>query len=339
MKVLVTGATGYIGSVLVPHLENWGHEVRSFDTNYYRYGDYGHQPSRHHLHLGDIREISRDNVGGVDAVIHLAALSNDAMGEIDSKLTTQINYLGSVLAATTARMCGVKRFIFMSSCSIYGVADGVADEQTMPNPLTTYARSKAMAEQAILNLTDEDFTPIILRGATVYGQSPRLRLDLVVNNMVAQAAQSKRIALTSDGTPWRPLLAVKDLAQTMVAMLSAPKEAVHGEVFNVGTDEDNYRVIDIANRVSSCTGVPLLPCDKASPDQRSYKVSFKKLRERLQHLRLQSPLDEEIEGMYQSFKFSMPEVHKYSRLTQLKWLIRDGLIDNNLYWTSQWRNK
>ena len=279
MRVLVTGHHGYIGSVVVPVLTAAGHEVIGLDTFLYRGCDLfpGVEPSRE-LPL-DVRDVEPAHLEGVEVVVHLAALSNDPLGALDPDLTMDVNFHGTVRLARAAREAGVRRFLFASSCSMYGASSNgdLVDETAPLRPLTAYAESKARAEEALAEIADDDFSPVFLRNATAYGASPRLRLDLVLNNLVGWAYTTGRVRILSDGTPWRPLVHVEDIARALVPALEAPREAVHGEAFNVGAEADNYQVRDLAEIVArTVDGSVVEYAGAGDPDPRSYRVDFGK---------------------------------------------------------------
>ncbi|QJA05889.1 SDR family oxidoreductase [Thermosulfurimonas marina] len=279
MRVLVTGAGGYIGSVLVPMLLEKGYNVLALDRFFF--GRDRLPPESENLRIleEDIRFFEKEILKDVYAVIDLAALSNDPSGELDPVKTWSINYLGRFRVATLAKLMGVKRYILPSSCSVYGFQDEVVDETSPTNPLTTYAKANLKAERDILNLADDKFTVVILRQATVYGLSPRMRFDLAINGMVRGFFKNGRIPILRDGTQWRPFVHVKDTSRAMLLALESPKEKVNREVFNVGSDEQNYQIFDLAKRVAQAIGIPFEYEWYGLPDHRSYRVSFKKIRE------------------------------------------------------------
>lgn len=277
--ILVTGAAGYIGSVLTPKLLDAGYRVRAVDRFFFG----PTLPEREGLDLvrDDIRWMSPSNVDGVDAVIDLAALSNDPAGEMDPDKTWEINHAGRVRVAHLAKEAGVKRYILPSSCSIYGIQEGLVDERSPVNPLTTYAKANLEAERDILPLNDDDFTVVILRQATVYGLSPRMRFDLAINGMTKGMYQDGRIPILRDGTQWRPFVHVQDTTKAMLLCLEADKETVSGQIFNVGADEQNVQVLPLAETVADALEVPFEFDWYGSPDHRSYRVSFAKIKKTL----------------------------------------------------------
>ena len=287
MKVLVTGHEGYIGSVLAPYLADAGHDVVGLDSGLYRGCDFGAEP-RPLPALGvDVRDVDPADLAGFDAVVHYAALSNDPLGDLDPGLTEDVNRDGTLRLARAARDAGVRRFVFASSCSMYGASgsDDALDEARAPASADRYAESKVRSEEGLFALAGPDFAPVSMRNATVFGASPRLRLDIVLNNLAAYAHTTGRITLLSDGTAWRPLVHVRDVAKTALTLLEAPEDAIRGEAFNVGTDEQNYRVRELAEILAGVTGCEIEIAEGSSADNRSYRVDFTKLAESFPELR------------------------------------------------------
>jgi len=279
MRVLVTGHLGYIGAVLVPRLMALGHEVHGLDSGLYDGCDFGPAPAPIPALRLDVRDVETRHLEGFDGVIHLAALSNDPLGDLDAELTYDINYRASVRLASCAREAGVRRFLFSSSCSLYGAAgEAPLDEAAPFAPQTPYGESKILTEQELTKLADAEFSPVYLRNATVYGSSPRLRCDVVVNNLVGYALTTGEVLLKSDGTAWRPLVHVEDVCSAFVALLSAPREAIHDRAFNIGRTEENYRIRDVARIVEKeVAGTRLRIEAGASSDTRNYRVDFQRI--------------------------------------------------------------
>lgn len=278
-NVLVTGAGGYIGSVLVPYLLEKGYSVIALDRFFFGKEKLPQPNEKLTIIEDDIRFFDRNILKDVDAVIDLAALSNDPTGELDPIKTWSINYLGRFRVAVLSKMMGVKRYIFPSSCSVYGFQDGVVNEESSLNPLTTYAKANLKAEEEILPLADDNFIVTILRFATVYGLSPRMRFDLAINGMVRGFFKNGKIPILRDGTQWRPFVHVKDVCKAIVLALESPSEVVNKEIFNVGSDEQNYQIYDLAKRIAEAIGIPFEYEWYGLPDHRSYRVSFKKIKD------------------------------------------------------------
>jgi len=277
MKVLVTGAGGYIGSILIPLLLEKDYEVVALDRFFFGREKLPEAKDNFNVIEGDIRSIDETIFKSVDAVIDLAALSNDPTGELDVVKTYSINHLGRLRIATLAKTAGVKKYILPSSCSIYGFQDGVVDGTSKINPLTAYAKANYMAEKDILQIADNSFCVTILRQATVYGLSPRMRFDLAINGMVRGFFKNGKIPILRDGTQWRPFVYVKDTCRAMMKVLEANKKTVNKERFNVGSEDQNYQVLDLAKRVAEAIGVSFEYEWYGDPDHRSYKVNFNKI--------------------------------------------------------------
>lgn len=278
MRILVTGAGGYIGSVLVHLLVAKGYEVIALDRFFFGKEKLLDIANKLQIIEEDIRFFEKEVLKDVDSVIDLAALSNDPTGELDPVKTWSINYLGRFRVATLAKIMGVKRYILPSSCSVYGFQDGIVDESSPVTPLTTYAKANFKAERDILNLADDKFTVVVLRQATVYGLSPRMRFDLAINGMVKGFFKKGKVPILRNGTQWRPFVHVKDASIAIILALEAPKEKVNGEIFNVGSDEQNYQIFELAKRIAHALNIPFEFEWYGHPDHRSYKVSFKKIR-------------------------------------------------------------
>ncbi|MEO0332622.1 MAG: SDR family oxidoreductase [Bacteroidota bacterium] len=300
MNVLVTGHNGYIGAHLVPLLKANGHTVTGYDINLYQGTAWEEITSPNQQHSYDVRDLSVEHLKGYDVVMHLAALSNDPMGDIDPELTYQINLEGSVKLAELAKEAGVSRFLFASSCSIYGKGAKLdMDESDPVNPLTAYAKSKIESEKRISALADENFSPTFLRNATAYGHSPMLRIDLVVNNLLACAVSKGNIAIKSDGSPWRPLIHCKDIARAFVALGEAPRDKVHNLIVNVGGNEENYQVRDVADEVQKLLpDAEIVYTGEVGEDPRNYKVNFDLLNSVLPDFQLEYNLKKGMEELH-----------------------------------------
>lgn len=340
-RILVTGSDGYIGSVLVSLLEDQGYDVRGLDTGFYRAGMlYQTGRPQPQVLTKDIRDVCVDDLRGYDAIVHLAELSNDPVCELDEELTFSINHRGSVHLASQARQAGVRRFIYASSCSVYGAGgDDEKTEASKPNPQTAYARCKLLAERDINALAGESFAPTFLRNATAFGPSPRMRFDIVLNNLAGLAWTQREIRLSSDGTPWRPLVHVADIARAIVETLRAPADAVRSEIFNVGSDDQNYRVLDIADAVSAAFPDCRITRGSNMGDNRSYRVSFRKIREHLPAFACTFDAKagaRQLSTLFQRLDLSRDifDAPPYTRLRQLKALLRTGQVDNSLHWRS-----
>lgn len=338
-KILVTGCDGFIGAVLVPMLARRDFDVYGLDTDLYRDADFGtyHSLPADRMLDCDLRDVAPEDLAGFDAVLHLAALSNDPLGNLDSQLTYDINHRASIRLAKAAKQAGVARFLFSSSCSMYGAAgDELLTEQAEFNPITPYGESKVYADREISQLADQDFSPTFLRNATAYGASPRLRLDLVVNDFVAAAHLDKRIYIKSDGTPWRPLVHVEDICSAFVAVLESPIEKVHNEAFNVGVTSENYRVsevADIVRRVVPDCEVEYDP--NGGPDKRCYRVSCDKIATKLENFRPTWTVEKGVRQLldqYRKFELSRESVSGklYFRLAGLQRRQEEGTIDQDL---------
>ncbi|HYQ76799.1 SDR family oxidoreductase [Cellulomonas sp.] len=339
MRILVTGTEGYLGSLLAPTLLGRGDEVTGLDTGYYKNGWlYNGVHETPHTLVKDIRHVTPDDLVGFDAVVHMAELSNDPIGDRIGDVTYDINHHGSVALASAAKRAGVSRFVYMSSCSVYGVADGTVDETSPTDPQTAYARCKALVERDVTALADDDFSPTFLRNATAFGASPRQRFDIVLNNLAGLAWTTHRIAMTSDGTPWRPLVHGLDIAKAIRAVLDAPREDVHAQVLNVGADSNNYTVREIAQTV----GAEFPGCEvsfgEPSADNRSYRVSFAKIREVLPGFGCDWDAAAGAAQLHRVFEQIQLDTETFTgrghtRLAQIEHLLKTGQVDPQLFWT------
>jgi nucleoside-diphosphate-sugar epimerase len=343
MKILVTGTEGYIGARLAPWLAERGHEVHGLDTGYYRDGclylDPAGLPTSPHTVFKDLRTVTPADFAGFDAVIHLAELSNDPLGQYRPEITFKINHQGTVRIAECAREAGVRRFVYASSCSVYGLGSGEFLDETSPvNPQTAYAQCKVMVERDLLPMRGPGFSVVFLRNATAYGPSPRMRFDIVLNDLGAMASVHRRIAMVSDGSPWRPIVHVEDICEAMRCAAEAPADAVDGHVFNVGATGENFRVREIAQIVAEAFPGCELSAGPPAGDNRSYRVSFEKIAAGLPGFRAQWTARrgaQELHQLFERIEFTREayEYRAYTRLKQLKHLQRTGQIDDDFRWS------
>jgi nucleoside-diphosphate-sugar epimerase len=341
MRILVTGHNGYIGTVLVPLLLSEGHEVVGLDSDLYERCTFGDSLPNVKSIRKDLRDVEIQDVDGFDAVMHLAALSNDPLGNLNPDLTYEINHQASIKLAKLAKQAGVPRFLFSSSCSTYGAAAGeeMLTEEAEFNPVTPYGHSKVLVEQDLAQLADEKFSPVYLRNATAYGVSPRLRFDIVLNNLVAWAFSTGRVLIKSDGTPWRPIIHIEDISRAFVAALNAPREVVHNQAFNVGRNDQNYRIRELADIVKETVpGCEIEYAQDAGPDKRTYRVDFGKINRMLPGFKPQWDARKGAQELYEAYqacglKLDEFEGPKYKRIDHIKQLLSDGLLDTTLRWT------
>lgn len=342
MKVIVTGHSGYIGTVLTPMLERHGHEVVGVDTDLYERCTFTDTVPDIKEIKKDVRDLEEEDIRGFEAIIHLAGLSNDPLGHYRPELTEAINERASVRLAQLAKNAGVTRFLFASSCSNYGAAGSDFLTEKAPfNPVTPYGISKVKVEAALLQMAGQDFSPTFIRASTAYGISPRIRFDLVTNNLTAWAFTTGRVYLKSDGTPWRPIVHVEDICHAYIAALHAPREIVHNEAFNVGTTTENYQMREIADMVKEIVpGCNIDYAPDAGPDKRCYRVDCNKIATVLHDFKPQWTVRRGIEQLYDAYKkegLSLEEFEgpKYMRIAHVKHLISEGLLDTDLRWKNE----
>lgn len=343
MHVLVTGDKGYIGAVMVPMLLREGHTVVGLDCDWFEQSAFGELLATIPSKRKDIRDLDALDLAGFDAVIHLAALCNDPLGDLNPTLTYDINHLASVHLAKLAKENGVQRFLFSSSCSTYGAAGGDAllNEEAELRPVTPYGRSKVLVEEDVAKLADSTFSPTFLRNATAYGVSPRLRFDLVLNNLVAWAVTTGRIHIKSDGTPWRPIVHIEDICSAFIAVLNAPTELIHCEAFNIGATEENYRIRDLAEFVNEVVpGSRVEYAKDGGPDKRCYRVDFSKIAKILPSFKPKWNARKGTRELYDAIQHAGLRAEdfegpRYQRISHIRELIANGSLDSNLRWRNE----
>lgn len=343
MKVLITGHKGFIGTIMVPLLQSFGHTVRGIDSDLYRNSTYGKPPSMPDEEIiKDVRDIETSDIEGVDAIVPLAALSNDVLGDLNPEVTYEINHQAIVRLAEMAKDLGIQRFIFASSCSMYGAAGGHAplDESASFNPVTAYAKSKVFVERDVSQMASDDFSPTFMRNATAYGMSPRIRFDVVLNNLSAWAYTTGHVHMKSDGTPWRPVVHIEDISRAVAAVIAAPREAVHNQAFNVGRNSENYQIKDLARFVKeTIPGCEVSFAEGAGPDTRNYQVSFNKYESTFPDFALKWDARSGAESIYEAYRSiglnkDEYEGPRYKRIAQLKSLMASGQLDQSMRWVA-----
>lgn len=339
MRVLVTGHNGYIGCALVPMLAGAGHEVTGLDSCLFEHCTLGPDTAPVPTIRKDVRDVESADLRGFDAVIHLAGISNDPLGDLNPECTYDINYRASVRLAELAREAGVSRFLFSSSCSNYGAGgDGILDEQAPFNPVTAYGQSKVLVEQEVAPLATDTFSPVFLRNATAYGFSARLRGDLVLNNLVGWAYITGMVRLKSDGTPWRPIVHIEDISRAFLALLEAPRELVHNQAFNVGRTEENYQIRDLARIVmETVPGSKVTFAGDAGPDKRNYRVNCDKIAQTIPSFQPRWTARAGAQQLYEAYRtygltLADFEGAKFMRIHHVKMLQSEGKLDSSLRW-------
>jgi len=339
MKVLLTGNAGYIGIMTAPVLMQRGHEVVGLDTNFYASGWLYHGVTASPRQIvKDLRHVTPEDLEGFDAVVHMAELSNDPLGQLNPDITYRINHRGTLALVEAARQAGVERFVYMSSCSVYGIGTSdMVDESSELNPQTAYAECKMMVERDVAPLADDSFSPTFLRNATAFGASPRMRFDVVLNNLAGLAWTTQRIAMTSDGTPWRPLVHILDIADAISCVLDAPRDVVHNQVFNVGDSSQNYRVREVAEIVADAFPGCELSFGTNDSDNRSYRVSFDKINSQLPGFACRRDAKwgaAQLRHVFEQAGITRDEfeARPYTRLKQLQHLIATKQLDEDFFW-------
>lgn len=338
MKVLLTGIDGYIGTQLGQVLLERNYNMVGMDTEFYSSGNlYDGIKKKPKVIYKDIRNVKEKDLQGFNAIIHLAELSNDPLGQINSEVTYDINHHGTMEMAKKAKKVGIKKFIYFSSCSVYGASDQIASETSPTNPLTPYAKSKVLNEKALSEMADSNFSPTFLRNATAYGPSPRMRFDLAINNLCGLAWTTGKIAMQSDGTPWRPFVHVLDICEAVICILEAPINKVHNEIFNVGDTHANYQIKDIAQSISEVMPTCEVTLNKNAVDKRNYRVDFTKINSRLPGFSCKRTVKSGIKELFELFKkIDLREdafmSKDYTRLKQIEYLKKMNEISDDLFW-------
>lgn len=341
MKVLLTGIDGYIGTQLGQVLLERNYDMVGMDTGFYSASNlYNGIKKKPKVIYKDIRNVTEKDLQGFNAIIHLAELSNDPLGQINSEVTYDINHLGTMKMAKKAKKVGIRKFIYFSSCSVYGASDQIASETSPTNPLTSYAKCKVLNEKALSQMADSNFSPTFLRNATAYGPSPRMRFDLAINNLCGLAWTTGKIAMESDGTPWRPFIHVLDICEAAVCALEAPLESVHNETFNVGDTHGNYQIKDIAQSIFRAMPTCEITLNKNAVDKRNYRVDFTKINSRLPGFSCKRTVKSGIKELFDLFKKINLQKEtflskNYTRLKQIEYLKKTDEINDELFWKNE----
>lgn len=343
MKILLTGHKGYLGAIALHELLNAGFDVTGLDTEFYSDGVLYRHPvldSAIPSIKKDVRKITADDVKGFDAIVHLAELSNDPLGNRFVDATYSVNHEGTMHLARLAKQAGAKRFVYYSSCSVYGASDQIADETSPVNPLTPYAKCKILNEQELSKIADQNFSPVYLRNATAFGASPYMRFDVAVNNLTGKAWVTKEIKMDSDGSPWRPFVHAKDIAQAVICALNAPKEAIHNEIFNVGSNDGNYQIRDVANIIGKHMPDCVVTFNKDAVDKRNYRVNFNKINTKLPGYKATITVEDGVKELLAILKdVNMDkatfEAKPFTRLSKLEHLVNEGHVDKDLHWVKE----
>ena len=341
MRILITGHKGYIGTVMAPLLADAGHQVVGLDSDLFEKCTFGDTLREFPSIRKDLRDVELSDLRGFEAVVHLAGLSNDPLGNLNPNLTYDINHHASVRLARLSKEAGVTRFLFSSSCSTYGAAgDKILDETAEFNPVTPYGRSKVLVEQDVAQLASAEFSPVYLRNATAYGVSPRLRFDLVLNNLTAWALTTGRVFIKSDGTPWRPIVHIEDISRAFLAALEAPRELIHNQAFNVGRTEENYQIRDLAQIVKeTLPGCTIEFAADAGPDKRCYRADFSRIAKTLPSFQPKWDARRGAQELYDAYKkvglrLEDFEGARYKRIDHIQGLLASGRLNSDLRWHS-----